>query len=187
MVRCISFAVLVSLLHAAPATAVHYFWTNPLGGAFDEPSHWTPFAPPATQGPGGANDTTNFDLGAGLAHVKSKIDDFAVDTLVFDFDRVKSLRGHLSARAGFGNGPFAPFVEATLFHEFKGDNDLALVSGTAIDVIEGEGRGTWGRLEAGIGAQNSSAARYTPGTQTWDIANNHVANVMSGIQEDGQG
>jgi hypothetical protein len=38
-----------------------------------------------------------------------------------------------------------------------------------------------------VGAQNASAARYTPDTQTWDLANNHVAYVMSGIQEDGEG
>jgi hypothetical protein len=98
----------------------------------------------------------NFDLGAGLAYVRSKIDDFSVGTIGFDFDRVKSLRGNLSARAGFGNGPFAPFVEAKLFHEFENDRDLNLLSGTAFDTVEGDGRGTWGRIEAGIGAQNSS-------------------------------
>lgn len=43
--------------------AVDYFWNNPNGGAFDEPSNWTPFSPPLMQGPGGASDTLNFDLG----------------------------------------------------------------------------------------------------------------------------
>ncbi len=38
-----------------------------------------------------------------------------------------------------------------------------------------------------VGAQNASAARYTPSTGQWDLANNHVANVMSGIQEDADG
>lgn len=98
----------------------------------------------------------SFDLGAGLAYVTSKIDDFAVGAIDFDFDRVHSLRGDLSARATFGTGAFAPFIEGRLFHEFGKDRDLTLVSGTAVNTINGEGRGTWGRLEAGIGAQNSS-------------------------------
>ncbi len=55
--------LLTSLRGASPAMAVDYFWTNSSGGAYDEPSHWTPFAPPGTQGPGGPNDTVNFDLG----------------------------------------------------------------------------------------------------------------------------
>jgi outer membrane autotransporter protein len=100
--------------------------------------------------------SVNFDLGAGLAYVSSKIDDFDVGTIAFDFDRMKSLRGDLSARLGFGSGPFAPFVEGRLFHDFDKDRKLTLISGTSVDTIDGEGRGTWGRIEVGIGAQNSS-------------------------------
>ena len=98
----------------------------------------------------------NFDLGAGLAHVNSKIDKFDVGAIGFDFDRVKSLRGRLGARIGFGSGMFAPFIDAKLYHEFKDRRELRLVSGTVSETIEGSGRGTWGRLEAGIGAQNGS-------------------------------
>jgi T5SS/PEP-CTERM-associated repeat protein len=60
--------LVVSLPVAQSVSAVAYFWTNANGGAFDEPSHWTPFAPPATQGPGGAGDTVNFDLGASTSN-----------------------------------------------------------------------------------------------------------------------
>jgi outer membrane autotransporter protein len=98
----------------------------------------------------------NFDLGAGLAYVRSKIDDFAVGAIAFDFERIKSTRGDLSARAEFGNGAFVPFVEAKLFHEFNRNRNLTLASGGASDTIDGEGRGTWGRIEAGIGAHNGS-------------------------------
>ncbi len=38
-----------------------------------------------------------------------------------------------------------------------------------------------------VGAQSASAARYDPATDSWAIADNHVAYVMSGIQEDAQG
>ncbi|MGE3244578.1 MAG: hypothetical protein AB7I57_26180, partial [Pirellulales bacterium] len=55
-------------LAAAPAVqAVDYFWQNGVGGAFTEPSNWTPFVPPGVQGPGGAADTVNFDLGTAEA------------------------------------------------------------------------------------------------------------------------
>lgn len=50
--------------------------------------------------------------------------------------------------------------------------------------VDHEGR-PW--LAQWVGAQNASAARYTPATGQWDIANNHVAYVMSGIQEDADG
>ena len=61
-------AMMVSIATSDSALAVDYFWTNPVGGAFDEPSNWTPFSPPATQGPGGASDTINFDLGVSSAY-----------------------------------------------------------------------------------------------------------------------
>lgn len=50
--------------------------------------------------------------------------------------------------------------------------------------VDHEGR-PW--LAQWTGAQGASAARYTPETGQWDLANNHVAYVMSGIQEDGEG
>jgi len=42
-------------------------------------------------------------------------------------------------------------------------------------------------LASWTGSGNASAARYTPNNGAWDLANNHVANVMSGIQEDAEG
>jgi streptogramin lyase len=42
-------------------------------------------------------------------------------------------------------------------------------------------------LASWVGSGSASAARYDPLTATWAIANNHVANVMSGIQEDAKG
>jgi len=42
-------------------------------------------------------------------------------------------------------------------------------------------------LASWVGNGNASAARYDPLAATWAIANNHVANVMSGIQEDAKG
>jgi T5SS/PEP-CTERM-associated repeat protein len=78
--RCgILLCSIVVIVIAAPAMAIDYFWNNPNGGAFDEPSHWTPFSPPATQGPGGASDTVNFDLGV-LASTPYSVSDLGRET-----------------------------------------------------------------------------------------------------------
>lgn len=50
--------------------------------------------------------------------------------------------------------------------------------------VDSKGR-VW--LAAWTGNGGNSAARYNPVNQTWAFANNHVAYVMSGIQEDAQG
>jgi T5SS/PEP-CTERM-associated repeat protein len=58
--------VAASGLASAPAMGVDYFRTIP-GGDFRVPQYWAPFNPnpPFLFGPGGANDTANFNLGFG--------------------------------------------------------------------------------------------------------------------------
>lgn len=97
----------------------------------------------------------NIDTGAGLSRVRSKIDDFSAEGLGYDFDRIKSLRGRVGARVGFG-GSWGPYVDAKLLHEFKDNARLSLVSGTTFFEIETEARGTWARLEAGVGGHNGA-------------------------------
>ncbi|HXH52145.1 MAG TPA: hypothetical protein VNH53_01785 [Sphingomicrobium sp.] len=92
-----------------------------------------------------------FDVNAGLAHVRTRIDDFVAGNIAFDPDRTTSTRGRLGARATFGSQGWAPFVDAKLLHEFKGESEFGVASGTLSDSIAAEGRGTWVRLEAGIG------------------------------------
>lgn len=70
--------------------------------------------------------------------------------LRFDDESFKSLRGRIGARAGFA-GRHAPFVEGKVFREFKGDNDVNVGSGALVDTLKGQGRGTWVRLEGGLG------------------------------------
>jgi len=62
--RLLWVALCASFAASDAAHAVDYFWQNATGGSFTEPSNWLPFAPPGVQGPGGATDTVNFDLGA---------------------------------------------------------------------------------------------------------------------------
>src|SRR5262245_27810963 len=58
--RMLGVTLLASLCTDSTTQAVNYFWQNSVGGAFDEPSNWSPLVP---QGPGGPNDTTHFDRG----------------------------------------------------------------------------------------------------------------------------
>ena len=63
------------------------------------------------------------------------------------------MRGRLHARATFA-GPIAPFIEARGFHEFRDENNYLLRSGLSTTTLDGTGnggKGTWVRLEAGIG------------------------------------
>lgn len=91
-----------------------------------------------------------FDLYAGLSHVRTRLDDFTTGLIDFDPERMTSTRGRLGARLGM-TGSWAPFIDAKLLHEFRGDSDIRVSSGAFADSFERHGRGTWARFEAGIG------------------------------------
>ena len=99
----------------------------------------------------GGQNTIDFDLGAGLAYVRSRLDTFDFGNITFDADRMTSLRGRVHARATFA-GEVAPFIEVRGFHEFRGNNSYQLQSGSIFSTLDGSGKGTWARLEAGIAA-----------------------------------
>lgn len=92
------------------------------------------------------------DFGAGLAYVRTKVDGFTVGGITYDFDNGKSLRGRLGVRGEFG-GSLGLFADGKLYHEFEGDNELALISGSEIDTVDIDGRGTWARFETGFGSR----------------------------------
>ncbi|UUR06976.1 hypothetical protein [Sphingomonas glaciei] len=94
--------------------------------------------------------TLNFDLGAGLSYVRSRVDDYNFGNLSFDNDRYTSTRGRLQARASFA-APIAPFIDGKVFHEFGDASDLVVRSGALTTGLVDQKRGTWGRIEAGIG------------------------------------
>ena len=60
-----------------------------------------------------------------------------------------STRGRAGLRAIFGGG-LAPYVDATVYHEFNGDGDVELFDGGDIFDLDTKGKATWVRLEAGL-------------------------------------
>ena len=98
----------------------------------------------------------SFDVNAGLSVVRTRIDDFAIAGTDFQFGGSTSTRGRLGGRATF-NGPFRPFAEARLFHEFGEPGGLRVISGDAEDKLDIAGRGSWARIEAGVGGGNDRA------------------------------
>ena len=98
----------------------------------------------------GGVDNLNFDIGAGVAYVRSNMNAFDYGNINFTQDEMTSVRGRVHARATFA-GPIAPFIEARGFHEFRDDNNYLLRSGLSTTTLDGNGKGTWVRLEAGIG------------------------------------
>ena len=95
------------------------------------------------------------DLLAGLSHVKSKTREFDLGFLGFR-GKSTSTRGRLAGRLQW-NGSIAPYVGATLFHEFNDRASVRVLSGLLEDRIDAPGRGTWGRIEAGIGGSERLA------------------------------
>lgn len=89
------------------------------------------------------------DANVGLSWVRTRLDDFSAGNINFDNDKFTSLRGRVGARLTW-DGAIAPFIDAKLFNEFEGDNDVGIGSGLLLDRIDGRGRGTWGRIEAGV-------------------------------------
>jgi len=90
-----------------------------------------------------------FDAHVGASYVRTRLNDFTTGNISFDNSKFESLRGRAGARLTW-EGAIAPFVDAKIFHEFRGDSDVRLGSGALFDTITTQGRGTWGRLEAGV-------------------------------------
>lgn len=109
----------------------------------------------------GGTSAMMFDLNAGLSWVKSNIDPWNQYGLNFDWDSNKSLRGRLGARVIFPAAAGA-FLGAKVFHEFKNDGELIINSGsTVVGAVDMPNRGTWVRLEGGLGAVGNSGVLVT--------------------------
>ncbi|MEO7814785.1 MAG: hypothetical protein ABIR87_04995 [Sphingomicrobium sp.] len=101
--------------------------------------------------------SANLDLNAGLAHVRSKlggIDNFGFS---YDYSKITSTRGRAGVRAVFGTTGWRPYVDATVLHEFDGKARVNLFDGTNNYDLNYSGKGTWARLEAGVGGPSSGA------------------------------
>ena len=91
----------------------------------------------------------NMDILAGLSHVRTKVDDIEAFGFVYDTARLTSTRGRAGVRGVFG-GSLAPYVAATVYHEFKGNGNVRLFDGANAFNLDTNGKGTWARLEGGI-------------------------------------
>ena len=96
------------------------------------------------------------DLNAGLSHVRSKIGGIGAFGFAYDYDKITSTRGRAGVRAVFGQG-WRPYVDATVLHEFNGKGNVNLFDGVNNYDLEYSGKGTWLRLEAGIGGPSAGA------------------------------
>jgi outer membrane autotransporter protein len=111
----------------------------------------------------------SIELGSGLAYVKTDVDSFTAGGITYDFDEGASWRGRLGVRGEFG-GSLRPFVDAGLYREFNGDHGVTLISGAEMDSIESEGRGTWGRLEAGFGSRSKPGPMLSAWADVGDVS-----------------
>ena len=98
----------------------------------------------------GGSDTINFDFGVGFAYVRTNMDTYNFGNISFTENKMTSERGQAHVRATYA-GSLAPFIEVRGFHEFRDDNSYLVRSGLATSTLDGSNKGTWARIEAGIG------------------------------------
>jgi len=97
------------------------------------------------------------DANVGLSYVSTRLDDFNTGNISFDNSKFESLRGRAGARLTW-DGNFAPFIDAKVYREFRGDSDVGIGSGLLSDTLDSRGRGTWGRIEAGVAGNGMLSA-----------------------------
>jgi hypothetical protein len=97
----------------------------------------------------GIGGDANVDINAGVSHVTTKVDDIDAFGFNYDIGKLTSTRGRLGARAVFGGG-IAPYVDATVYHEFNGDGDVEFFDGFNAYDVDTSNKGTWVRLEGGL-------------------------------------
>jgi outer membrane autotransporter protein len=97
------------------------------------------------------------DFGAGLAWVKTDIDDAEGGGAVFSYDDAESLRGKAGVRFASTASGMGPYLDLKAFHEFNGENGGTFSSGGFDLPLLDPGRGTWGRAELGLAGSTNSA------------------------------
>lgn len=100
-----------------------------------------------------------FDVGAGLAYVRTELDPIEANGFRFDFERAESLRGRLGLRLS-GTGTVAPYVDAKVLHEFQDGNRTSVNSGGFTYSLADDRKGTWVRGEVGLGGYNGLLALW---------------------------
>jgi outer membrane autotransporter protein len=89
------------------------------------------------------------DANAGVSFVRTKFDDIDAFGFGYDLDTVKSTRGRAGLRAVFG-GSMSPYIDGTVYREFRGDGRATLFDGANLYDLETRGKATWFRVEGGI-------------------------------------
>ncbi|MEO7505049.1 MAG: hypothetical protein ABIT69_07700 [Sphingomicrobium sp.] len=98
----------------------------------------------------GMGGDTMLDAKVGLSHVRTKVGNIDAFGFTYDYGRIKSTRGRAGLRATFNAGSLAPYIDASIHHEFDGKRNLRLFDGTNSFDLDSTGKGTWGRIEAGL-------------------------------------
>ena len=84
-----------------------------------------------------------------MSFVRTKFDDINALGFGYDLGTVKSTRGRAGLRATFG-GKWAPYIDGTVYREFRGDSQVALFDGLNTYDLENSGKATWFRVEGGV-------------------------------------
>jgi hypothetical protein len=109
------------------------------------------------------------EIGGAAGYARTSVDDFETGNLAFDNSTLANVRARVGARVMFG-GALAPFFGAKLLHEARRDTEVQVRSGAVINsTLAGEGRGTWGRLEAGLAGGTRGGPLLSVWTDVGDV------------------
>lgn len=121
----------------------------------------------------------SIDLNAGLSHVWTKLGGIDAFGFNYDYDKITSTRGRAGVRAVFGSS-WRPYVDATVFHEFNGKANVTLFDGANNYDLGYSAKGTWVRLEGGIGGSSVGAG---PILAAWaDLGDKKGLGVRAGFR-----
>lgn len=110
-----------------------------------------------------------FEVAGAFAYTRTKTDDFETGFIGFKNDTLAHVRGRFGARLSW-SGSLAPFIDAKVLHEGRRDTEVRIVSGGGPSTaFAGTGRGTWGRLEAGLAGGTQGGPMLSAWVEQGDV------------------
>ena len=127
--------------------------------------------------------------GATLAYVNTHIDDLKVFGHTVNFSEGDSLRGRLGVRVGTtlvgGGAKLEPYLGASAWHEFLGDNKASLVSNGVLFSAADNTGGLIGEVSAGVNVLSlgsSGVSGFAKGNFQWGEKDYHSLGGEVGVR-----
>ena len=102
----------------------------------------------------GVDGAHGYRFPIGSANLDANIGAFGFN---YDYGKISSTRGRAGLRVVFGSKGRRPYVDATVYHEFRGHGRVALFDSVNTYDLGVSNKGTWACGEVGIGGPSNGA------------------------------